>query len=348
MKVLYAIQGTGNGHLTRAMEIVPLLKKRKKCQVDVLVSGTECELKLPFEVKYKFTGLSFVFGKNGGVDFWNTYRKMHSLRLLSEIKSLPVEQYDLIISDFEPVSAWAAQMAKKPCIGLSNQAATLHPLAPKPKKIDIFGKMLLEHYAPTTYNYGLHFKALDKYVYTPIIRKQLRDLEIKDKGFYTVYLPSYSDERIIKFLKNHKEIDWVVFSKTSKKKYKEKNIYVKPLDSQLFMECMAESKGIVSNAGFGTTSEALFLKKKLLVIPMKSQYEQHCNAAMLKSMGVRVIKKLKKKNREKFKEWIKDNSIVRVNYPNITDDILETIIENHAGKSLENAITENVPYTMFQ
>src|SRR5580698_2437726 len=115
MKVLYAIQGTGNGHLTRAMEIVPLLKKRKKCQVDVLVSGTECELKLPFEVKYKFTGLSFVFGKNGGVDFWNTYRKMHSLRLLSEIKSLPVEQYDLIISDFEPVSAWAAQMAKKPC-----------------------------------------------------------------------------------------------------------------------------------------------------------------------------------------------------------------------------------------
>jgi len=111
---------------------------------------------------------------------------------------------------------------------------------------------------------------------------------------------------------------------------------------------MAESKGIVSNAGFGTTSEALFLKKKLLVIPMKSQYEQHCNAAMLKSMGVTVIKKLKKKNKEKFKDWLNDKSIVRVNYPNITDKILETIIENHAGKGLENTITENMPYTMFQ
>ena len=218
MKILYAIQGTGNGHLTRAMEIVPLLKKRKKCIVDVLVSGTENELKLPFEVKYKFNGLCFVFGKRGGVDFWNTYRKMHSLKLLNEIKSLPVEKYDLIISDFEPVSCWAAQLAKKPSIGLSNQVATLHPLAPKPKNIDIFGKMLLQHYAPTTYNYGLHFKALDKYVYTPIIRNQLREMKIKDKGFYTVYLPSYSDERIIKFLKQYKEIDWVVFSKTSKKK----------------------------------------------------------------------------------------------------------------------------------
>ncbi len=348
MKVLYAIQGTGNGHLTRAMEIVPLLKKRKKIALDVLVSGTENELKLPFDVKYKFNGLSFVFGKRGGVDFWNTYRKMHSLRLMNEIKSLPADKYDLIISDFEPVSAWAAQMAKKPCIGLSNQAATLHPLAPKPKKTDIFGKMLLQHYAPTTYNYGLHFKSLDQYVYTPIIRKQLRDMEVKNKGYYTVYLPSYSDERIIKFLKHYKDIDWVVFSKKSKKKYREKNIYVKPLDPQFFMECMAESSGILTNAGFGTTSEALFLKKKLLVVPMKSQYEQHCNAAMLKSMGVPVIKKLKKKNREKFKEWINDKSIVRVNYPNITDDILETIIENHAGKSLENTIAENAPYTIFQ
>jgi uncharacterized protein (TIGR00661 family) len=273
---------------------------------------------------------------------------MHSLRLLHEIKSLPVEKYDLIISDFEPVSTWAAQLAKKPSIGLSNQVATLHPLAPKPKKTDIFGKMLLQHYAPTTYNYGLHFKAIDKYVFTPIIRKQLRDVEIKDKGYYTVYLPSYSDERIIKFLKQFKEIDWVVFSKTSKKKYREKNIYVKPLNSGLFIECMAESKGILSNAGFGTTSEALFLQKKLLVIPMKSQYEQHCNAAMLKSMGVPVMKKLKNKHKDKFKDWLKDDTIVNVNYPDITEEILETIIENHAGQSLDNTIAENIPYTIFQ
>jgi uncharacterized protein (TIGR00661 family) len=348
MKILYAIQGTGNGHLARAMEIVPILKKRKKCVVDVLISGTESELKLPFDVKYKFTGMSFVFGKRGGVDFWNTYRKLHSLRFLQEMKSLPVEKYDLIISDFEPISSWAAQLAKKPCIGLSNQVATLHPLAPKPKKTDLFGKMLLQHYAPTTFNYGLHFKAIDKYVFTPIIRSKLRDLEIKDKGFYTVYLPSYSDERIIKFLKQFKEIDWVVFSKTSKKKYKEKNIYVKPLNSDLFLECLSESKGIFANAGFGTTSEALFLNKKLLVIPMKSQYEQHCNAAMLKSMGVPVMKKLKNKHKDKFKEWLKSDDIVNVNYPDITEDIIETIIENHAGKSLDNTIAENIPYTIFQ
>ena len=183
MKILYAIQGTGNGHVTRAMEIVPILQK--KGEVDILISGTQSDLKLPFEIKYKFNGLSFIFGKGGGVDVWNTYLSMNTLRLLREIKSLSVEEYDLIISDFEPISSWACKLAKKPCIGLSNQVATLHPMAPKPKQIDIIGKKVLEHYAPTTFNYGFHFKSLEHNIFTPIIRKQVRELAITNQGHLT-------------------------------------------------------------------------------------------------------------------------------------------------------------------
>lgn len=39
MKILYAIQGTGNGHVTRAREIVPLL--RKNHDIDILISDFE-------------------------------------------------------------------------------------------------------------------------------------------------------------------------------------------------------------------------------------------------------------------------------------------------------------------
>ena len=39
MKILYAIQGTGNGHLSRARDIIPILQK--KGDVDILVSGTQ-------------------------------------------------------------------------------------------------------------------------------------------------------------------------------------------------------------------------------------------------------------------------------------------------------------------
>ena len=66
MKILYAIQGTGNGHVTRAREVIPLLKKNH--DVDILISGTQADVGLPFEIKYKFHGLSFIFGKKGNID----------------------------------------------------------------------------------------------------------------------------------------------------------------------------------------------------------------------------------------------------------------------------------------
>lgn len=346
MKILYAVQGTGNGHITRAMEVIPYLQK--KGDVDILVSGIQSDIELPFKVKYKFNGLSFIFGKQGGVDIWKTYWKLNSRKLYKEIKSLDVKKYDLIISDFEPVSCWAALKAKKPCIGLSNQAATLHPLAPQPKKSDLVGKLVLQNYAPTTYNYGYHFKSLDKNIYTPIIRKEVRELKPTNDGHYTVYLPSYNDERIIKHLKKFNYIKWQVFSKHSNKKYKVKNVSIMPINKDLFLESMASSAGILCNAGFGTASEALFLKKKLLVIPMKKQYEQHCNAAMLKSMGVKVIKKLNKKNIDKIGDWLMDKKIVHVNYPDLTEKIIDTIIANHAGQKLIETNFESEHYNMFQ
>lgn len=346
MKILYAVQGTGNGHITRAMEIIPYLKE--KGEVDILVSGIQSDIELPFKVKYRFNGLSFIFGKQGGVDIWKTYWKMNSIKLLKEIKSLEVKKYDLIISDFEPVSCWAALRAGKNCIGLSNQVATLHPLAPKPKKSDLLGKLVLQNYAPTTCNYGFHFKALDKNIFTPIIRKEVRKLIPTDKNHYTVYLPSYDDDRIIKHLRKIPEVNWQIFSKHNKKKYKQKNITILPISTDLFIQSMASSLGVLCNAGFGTTSEALFLKKKLLVIPMKKQYEQNCNAEMLKSMGVKVIKKLNSHNLYKVKDWIKEQNNVKVDYPDQTKEIINTIVENHAGKSSINTEFESSHYKMFQ
>src|ERR1700712_4806476 len=130
MKILYAIQGTGNGHLSRSMDIVPLLQHM--AEVDVLVSGNQGDLKLPFPVKYKFHGMGFVFGKNGGVDLWKSFYKSNFRKFLKEINNLPVEDYDLVISDFEPVSAWACYLKNKPCIGLSHQAAVLAAEVPQP------------------------------------------------------------------------------------------------------------------------------------------------------------------------------------------------------------------------
>jgi len=138
MRILYAIQGTGNGHLSRAREIIPILQR--KGEVDLLISGTQADVDLPYPVKYRFSGLCFIFGKKGGVDIMATYRKSNLKRLYREIKSLPIENYDLVLNDFEPVSAWACKRKHKHCVGLSHQAAVIHKKAPRPKKRICLGK----------------------------------------------------------------------------------------------------------------------------------------------------------------------------------------------------------------
>lgn len=331
MKILYAVQGTGNGHITRAMEIIPHLQARG--EVDILVSGIQSDIALPFPVKYKLNGLSFIFGKKGGIDFWKTFLKLNSGKLFKDIKQLKVKDYDLVISDFEPVSVWACIKAKKPCIGLSNQVATLHPLAPKPKKDDVMGRLVLQNYAPTPINYGFHFKRLGETIFTPIIRQEVRIITPSNDGHYTVYLPSYDDVQIISRLKKLPQVQWQVFSKHSKKSYKIFNVSVSPINSQLFLDSMASSAGVLTNAGFGTTSEALFLKKKLLVIPMKKQYEQHCNAAMLKEMGVPVLKKLSKKQLEPLTDWVNSTAIVEVNYPDNAKQLVDLIVDTHGPQT---------------
>ncbi|MFZ4106476.1 glycosyltransferase family protein [Flavobacterium sp.] len=346
MKILYAVQGTGNGHITRAIEIIPYLQQHG--EVDILVSGIQSDIELPFEVKYRFKGMSFIFGKKGGVDFWKTFVKLNSIKLIKEIKKLDLQPYDLIISDFEPISCWAAIKAKKDCIGLSNQVATLHPLAPKPKKNDIIGKLVLQNYAPTSYNYGFHFKRLDGTIFTPIIRKQVRELTPTNEGHYTVYLPSYDDSQILKWLKKMPAISWKVFSKNSKKVIQIKNIRITPINTDLFLKSMASAEGVLCNAGFGTASEALFLKKKLMVIPMKKQLEQAYNAQMLLEMGVAVIKKLNIDTIPKIRKWLNEDTIVTVDYPDNTQEIVSLIVANHAGNKKFNTNYESDNYTFFQ
>jgi uncharacterized protein (TIGR00661 family) len=332
MRILYAIQGTGNGHLSRAMDIIPCL--RMHGEVDILVSGIQGDLVLPYQLRYKMRGLSFIFGKSGGVDIWKTCVKSNIRKLVKEINSLPVEDYDLVISDFEPVSAWACNVKNIPCIGLSHQSAVLADEAPKADNNDVVGKLILKNYAPNTSQYGFHFKEYAENIFTPVIRKQVRDEIVRNHGHYTVYLPAYDDPRLISTLSKFKDVTWEVFSKHNHRPYRTKNVSVQPIHNERFIRSMASSEGILCGAGFETPAEALYMKKKLLVVPMKNQYEQQLNAAALSHMGVPVIKNLNDRFDMVINNWIKSNRVIEVDYPDRTQEIIDQIIEKHYNIAL--------------
>lgn len=199
----------------------------------------------------------------------------------------------------------------------------------RPKKKDPVAAFLLENYAPTDFQISFHFASYDEHIFTPVIRKQVRDTEPDDKGHYTVYLPAYDDKKLLKKLSVFKDIHWEVFSKHTRTPYQEGNIMVRPVSNEAFLKSMADSTGVLCGAGFETPAEALFLGKKLMVVPMKGQYEQQCNAAALKQMGVPVVKNLKEKNLLKIGDWLENGEVIPVFYPDQTRSIVKKLFEEH-------------------
>lgn len=326
-KILYAIQGTGNGHVSRARDVVPLLQQR--ADLDVLISGIQSDVQLPYPIKYRFYGLSFIFGRHGGVDMWATAKKAKPWLLWREIKSLPVKDYDLVISDFEPVTSWACKLAKVPCISLSHQAGVMAAGAPKPEKDDVMGRYIMHHYAPFSDSYGFHFARYGPQVFTPVIRQAIRDITPTDEGHYTVYLPAYDDQTLINFLSKIPQAQWQVFSKHNMQAQTIGNVTIKPVQNDAFIQSLASCSGVLCGAGFEAPAEALFLGKKLLVIPMANQYEQYCNAAGAATLGVPVVWMLDDANLDKVSQWVITPATYVVDFPDQTADIIDLVLHNH-------------------
>ena len=68
---------------------------------------------------------------------------------------------------------------------------------------------------------------------------------------------------------------------------------------------------------------------------MKGQYEQQCNAAALKKMGVPVIKSLKKKHSDKIKSWLRSKENIQVVYPDETREIINTVVQQYQAIALK-------------
>lgn len=334
MKILYAVQGTGNGHLSRARDIYPELKKY--AEVDILVSGYQVDISVPYPVKYRLNGLSFIFGKHGAVSLWETLKKMNLVKLVRDIAQLPVEEYDLVISDFEPVSAWACKLKKIPCIALSHQSAVIHPDAPKPDIKGWFGRFVLRCYAPFSEHYGFHFQSYSPEIFTPVIRKEIQALTPVDNGHYTVYLPAYDDTALIKFLNRFKHIQWEVFSKHNTEAFSFEHISIRPVNNEAFLNSLATCSGALLGAGFEGPAEALYLKKKLMVVPMKRQYEQQCNAAALSGLGVPVISSLSAKNLKAFYAWLENGQVINISFSKETASVaVSRLIEDYINGTAE-------------
>lgn len=325
MRILYGVQGTGHGHISRARVVLPRL--REIAEVDVLISGYNFHLDLDGEIAYKKRGISLTYDSNGSVDVLETALNLKPVKFIQDIQTVPVEEYDFIVNDFEPVTAWAALAADKTCVAISHQASFLSPNPPRPSKKSIVAEGVMKHFAPCTVPLGSHYKRYDDFIEPPIIRSHIKDLNPTLGDHITVYLPAFDHETLVSVFSKVPQIEWHIFSPTCNNSYQKGNVKVNPVSKDDFLKSFESCLGIVSAAGFETTSEALFLGKKMLVIPIRNQYEQLCNAAALQEFGGSVVYNIDGGFSATVSNWIENGPVLQLDEICDEDDLIKRIVD---------------------
>jgi len=318
MKILYGIQGTGNGHLSRGKFIYDLLTRYADC-VDVLISGSNYSLTPSMPVKYRNKGVTFSI-KNGKIDYLKTLSNFDLFTSYMEQKKIPFKDYDLIVTDFEPITAWASVRHSIPSIHISHQASFIDSNVPRPAFKNLIGEYVMKYFCPTNDYIGLHYRNYGDNISEPIILDEIKNVSSIEKDHISIYLPWYDDDFLVNVFKNFKDLKFHIFSKKTNKYNSVDNIFFQPINNVSFVQSLASSYGVICNAGFQTTSEALYLGKRLLAIPVKGQYEQACNAEALKQLGVSCLKDLKIDSKQDIIGWL-ESSPIQIKFQNTLEEL---------------------------
>ena len=324
MKIFYAIQGTGNGHISRAEQLYPYLQKHG--EVDFFLSGSNAQLQTPLPIKYKSNGISLHYKNTGGMDYGKISKSL-GFNIYKEAKALPIENYDVIINDFEFITSLACTLKKKKSIQFGHQASFQSKLTPRASNFNPLGNWVLNKFVKSTDYLGLHFESYDKNIYNPIIKDEIINAFPIDNGHITVYLPQYSIAFLSPYLLTQSKFNFEVFTKEVKQATKYKNLTLLPIDNKIFTNSLIQCHGIITAGGFETPAEALYLKKKLLSIPILNHFEQECNGAAMQKLGVTVIKKIDKNFNQVFTEWVQAENKTQFTLTHSTEEIVNLLMQ---------------------
>lgn len=317
-KIFYGVQGTGNGHITRARVMAKALYA---AGFDVTFQFTgrpadkyfDMEIFGDYQVK---AGLTFNTNK-GQVSYLKTALEAQPISFMRDIKALDLSGYDLVISDFEPVTAWAARRQKKQVIGIGHQYAFRHNIPREGS--DPIANQVMNYFAPADIGVGLHWHHFGQPILPPIIETHPVPESVQANKI-VVYLPFEDSHEVIQHLAPFENFEFHVYSPhVVPSKYS--HIICKPLSRDGFQNDVYDCAGIISNAGFELASESLQLGKKILAKPLHAQMEQISNAAALKQLGYGHT--MFDIDAAVIEDWLHNPHAIRVTYPNVAEILVQ-------------------------
>jgi uncharacterized protein (TIGR00661 family) len=344
MKILYGIQGTGNGHLSRARAMEKHFTLHN-ADVTYLFSGRKREDLFGMDAFGNFEtrrGMTFSFNA-GKISYPKTLATNNLVKFVCEVLALDLSAYDVVINDFEPVSAWAARLQGKQLICFGNQPAFHHdiPVAGG----DLIARQVLKYFAPGRINIGLHWHHFNQPILPPIIHVDADETAVIDRKVL-VYLPFENLDNLVAVLQAFTGFQFYIYS-SGHAITDNGNIHVRPFSLDGFQYDLKSASAVMCNAGFELPSECLQLGKKLLVKPLHNQMEQASNVLALERLGLATS--MQQVDADVIERWLlAHNTNQPMNYPDVAAALVAWILAGDwdTSDSLASGLWEDTAFAM--
>lgn len=295
-RIVYGVSGEGSGHSSRASVIGKHLVVQGHDVRMVSYDRGYANLRDDFDV-FEVEGLHIVSKNNKVSRIWtvieNLKRTPAALRKFAELRRELFAEFDpeVVITDFEPMTAYLAWMRGVPLITIDNQHRIRYMDFTTPRGLG-FDRMMTELVIRlmvpkpdvslvTTFYFG-EPRNDRTFLFPPMLRDEVRGMTPSDDGHILVYL-SFGYDSFLRVLEAVSGHHFIVYGYD--KSGTVGRITYKPFSKMGFVEDLASSSAVMATAGFTLTTESLYLGKPYLSLPMDGQFEQQLNGHLLEELG---------------------------------------------------------------
>lgn len=341
-RILYAACGEGYGHATRAHSVGAGLLARGH-EVQFLSShkgGAYLREVFPGRV-HEIFGLRVAF-RNGQIRALRTiaHNVAQSFVVLGPSNAVirrVLRHYrpDLVISDFEPFTAFWAQWKGVPYISLDNVHLLTHCVLDHPPGfandfLSTFAAIRLHYAGAKRYLVSTFLKVAIRYHPTtlvpPILRPTVYTMEPSDGDFLLAYKGGFGQHEDLRTaLESYDRLPVRAYG--FERHGQHRHVTYRRIHPQTFLEDLASCAGVIGTAGHSLICECLHFDKPMLLLPLRGQYEQIINAHYVDKLGYgRSVSRLDSAIINDFVDHLEMHRSAMAGIPKATiDPILEAV-----------------------
>lgn len=302
MRILYGVVGEGMGHATRSRVVLEHLTKHH--DVHIVVSGRARDyLAKRFENVHNIWGFTIQYEGNS-VKKWQTLLQNlkgaftgwpQNVRKYFEL----VETFapDVVISDFESFSYLFARNHFIPVISVDNMQIinrckhAPELLAGYEDQFELTKSIVKAklpgafHYLITTFFYPEVRKERTSLA-PSILRPEILAAKSEPGAHLLVYQTMTSNTALIDQLKaSGIECRIYGYKRDITADVRDGNLLFRPFSEAGFIDDLRTARGVVGGGGYTLMSEAVYLRKPMLSVPIGGQFEQVMNALYLQGLN---------------------------------------------------------------